>query len=513
MTSRHFFTVFVITGIGLVLRTYSIWYNPAINVDGTLYVEQAKAIFEGRFLSALDCYPYPTLYSLLIAASYPLFHQWPIAARAVSLVAWLISFFFSWKTASLFSKDRLGVALVMLYFVCLPTLVIYSYGAFRDPLAWALLSASYYWLFHTSSRELTPRAAMILSLVFLAAAVTRPEYIAFWLAASIVVLYQSKKTGQWMAALLFVAPFLIFMIISYLAAGNALSDFIFSEAKRRIDYYLQLRNSLTAISQGQNHLLSSYFLKEIKNLLWWNALGLFLKKTIDVISVPGLIFLAMGAKRLKKRMSNISNDQAAMTLILFLFTSFVILYFQAFTSWALTKRHVCMLCYILVPFLTMGVVAFRERLGKKVGFIIITFLILIFSLPSNLRTDKRETKTVLKNVGDIIRQDSIGTEGMIRVAGHIKRLNLVSFYANLKRTGNTCFEAELRLPKIPSECLNAVIKTDFDYYVWDEKHGPGDILKHPSKYGLKMIYSIPTKKYGTLVVFKKTYPTKKGPDR
>jgi len=496
--------IFIIS-IGLILRLYSIGFNPVVNVDGTLYLEQAKAIFEGRFHDMLSCYPYPTLYSFLVVPAYYMTGDWVLSGRLVSLISWLLGAYLAFKMAERFASKRIVSSITLLCFITVPTLVIYSYGVLRGPVAWTLVLLGMH-LFFSAIEGKRPGVNLFLSsTAFLGAGWARPELFGFSAVAIAMLFFHVWRQGPktWLI-LPFLAPILVAgAFLGTIFDVHVLLMSIKDHLSKMIDSYQSIRGGLVILSRQHPPYISTYFLDEARNLLWWSALGLLAKKTFDVFTVPGALLFVFGIKRAFQK------TKPGTTLFhatIFLVTAMVILYMQGITTWALTKRHIILLLYTAIPFLALGVESFVSRGplyrlfgGDRIPALLLCLLILLFTVPSDLKTQKRAEKHIFQEIGATIQRMEPKDPGPIGVAGYMKRLNLIYFYANLNKEGDTCFDPTLRLERdeTPEKVLGRIL-----YYIWDEKDGPKDLPMAPDKYGLTRVRRWHSKKSGEILLFK-----------
>ena len=73
--------------IGFLVRLYAYHHTYIINPDGILYINQARAIFNGQWAEVFSCgQSNLTLYPLLIVGLYTIVPDWLLAAKGVSFL-------------------------------------------------------------------------------------------------------------------------------------------------------------------------------------------------------------------------------------------------------------------------------------------------------------------------------------------------------------------------------------------------------------------------------------------
>ncbi len=528
--NRESLYLFIILLFGLVLRVYSMRANPVINVDGILYIEQAKAIWDGRFNDILTCYHYPNLYSLLVALLYPITGDWIVTGRSISLLSWVAATYYSWKIARLTGLETPVLLLAFIYVVSVPDLVLYSYGALRDPISWAFCMAAMYYLIDFFRDKEKLSQLMKAEAAFLGASFARYEYMAFVFISGLFYLYNAieRKALRHLFFISFVIISISFMVIlNYEPVMLYIIGPIKDKLSIKLASYVLLRDSLRDLATmneiGQlvaNH----YFFDEIRNLLWWNAIGLLVKKLFDTLRPAGFIFFILGIlyfiKRDMERNGKIFLDKYNKTAfnipLIFILVILIIFYGQAIFLWAITKRHICILLFLAISFIAAGIrylyILIVEKAGasKAYALAFILLFIALSTVPSDLNRCKRASKVELMEIGkEIASLDMfyMGGEGRrsgpIRIAGSIKRINLINFYANLDKNGNTCFDKALYIDGDERERQRKAASVSFDYYLWDKKNGPEDILLRTAHYGLKKVSEFRSDRYGRLILFKR----------
>ncbi len=70
--------------IGIAIRAFAAFQTYVINPDGMLYIQQAKAIYQGDWQLLRSCVPFVSSYPFLIAAAHWVLPSWIDSARMVS---------------------------------------------------------------------------------------------------------------------------------------------------------------------------------------------------------------------------------------------------------------------------------------------------------------------------------------------------------------------------------------------------------------------------------------------
>ena len=164
--------------LATAVRGYLLWQYYCINSDGVLYIRAAQDFFAGNFSAGFQSL-YPPGYPILIAASYPLIHDWELAGQLLSLlcgVGLLVPVY--WIFREMFNTK---IALIACYLAALnPFLALYSVHV-RSESSYLLLSTIVFYLFFIAIERRDLSKFFIAGLLAGCAYLIRPEALGFLL--------------------------------------------------------------------------------------------------------------------------------------------------------------------------------------------------------------------------------------------------------------------------------------------------------------------------------------------
>ena len=467
--------------LGVAIRLYVCQYTYIVNPDGILYIHQARAIYYGQWGSLTSCgLSFLSNYPLLIAAAYPVFHNWVVAASAVSLLFGsftLIPLFFLLKR---FFDDRIST-LGTLIFALIPFFVSRSVDVVRGPVYWFFLVLGLYFLVvHIDKGK---RLYLILcSISFLMAVWARIEAVLFIIVSCfyLLVIEKEKKIKK---LIFFILPILIVVIFSISGVtilGVSLNAFqrvneIPSKFTGPLASYQQLRSEMAELSAENRHSMLQRFLYEARRNIWIIAFGTLLNRALEAFFYPFFLVFAIGLAGIWDR---IKSDCRVLLFTLFSISGLVLIYAHIVQIWWVDYRFMAIVilpCSIFVGFgLEKIIRLLRSRFGLRepLAFAVVCLLILISALPKNLKP-REHTGLIFRQIsGAIVRR--AGNARVIVMATSSFTTTYISFYANLDYPGAPC-------PQL-SDGLTGVVGNNYDqfvrnlkgrgvkYFLWEEKN-------------------------------------------
>ncbi len=468
---------------GFAVRLFDGLNVGIINPDGVLYIHQARALYYGNWDQITTCaLNYFSMYPLLIAGAYGIFHDWMLSARSISILFGSLLLLPTYLMIRRFLDKRTS-AVTILIASLIPALVSRSADVVRDPVAWFFVALGvYFFLLQFDSKKYG--CLTLSSLCFLFAAWNRIEIIVF-LGASLLYLVFLERERKHKKILFFIAPLIILIPLAALVlatTGSSLDDVlrtrqIINKLSRPILAYNNLRSVLATMIQQPEISHLELFLEKARHLIWVIALGTLIIYTIKAFFYPFFLVFILGLPGTKAR---IKKDKRLAYLLLICASIFVMLYFHLLQTWIIDTRFFVPLLLPACVFMGFGIekvfhfMESRLRIRPETTFYIICLAVLAFGLPKNL--DSREAdKSVIKKMGETIAQKE-GNDHIIPVASSMHLLRWMSFYANLGYPGSPCPQPYNDFKSIVGKdykyFLNTLKKRGIKYFIWEEKHWP-----------------------------------------
>jgi uncharacterized membrane protein len=481
-----FFLSFVLL-IGLFIRLYVFEYTHVINKDGILYINQAKAIYNGDWELAKKCgYDFISLYHLLIPLFYAIFGDWVISAKVISLLFGTATIIPLYLTMKNFFDSSIAF-LTALIFAVSPFFVSNSVELIKDPIFWFL---SYMGIFFFAAAIVKDKNYFLAfaSFFYLIASLARFEAVVY-LAASILYLLvlKERRTER---ILIFGLPVIITIFFSTIL--------LYYKNVNLWDFYLKPRIS-HFINQLSEQLINSNFIQ--KSIY---ALKELLVNLLKIIYFPFLPFFIIGSFIFRKE--NKKNPYLLFFVFL-LFLSFFALYLFYLKFGLLSSRYVALMLLPAFVFFSLGIKRFILFLSQK-NFMqktisgLLCLYIIVFTLPSNLK-HKRLDKLVYKEIGEYISQ--VEKNLKVKVLAPDPR---VMFYANLHSPEIECTTFLPGYEHIKnnnySEMVKILKEKEIRYFVWQNKKWIDtkyDFLSTFKKEEFKEIKSWEDTNQGKLILF------------
>ncbi|MBW2194034.1 MAG: glycosyltransferase family 39 protein, partial [Deltaproteobacteria bacterium] len=497
--------------LGFVVRLFACQNTHVINSDGVLYINQARAIYYGQWDRLLHILRYVSSYPVFIAGSYPIFHNWVVAAKSVSL-------FFGSLTlipVYLILKQHLNreiTALCLLVFALTPLFVSLSGDALRGPVSWFFLAFGIYFFSRQTGKKKRPYLAWS-CIFFLMGTSARIEVALFIIISAFYILVVTReeklaKLIYFLVPLLFLVPF---FFLGREILGISLNNVyrleeIPVEIAGIIPSHVELRAGLEVLIDQLQKSTLGRFLEHVYHLTWIIPLGVLLRATIeDAFFYPFFVLFVIGVLDVRTR---IKNDRRILYLVFLSFGAVMLVYFHTFRNWILSSRflHLFVISsFVFVGFGLEKTEAFlrsRFNLRAQNALAILCFLILALGLPKNLRPE-RQDKQIYKQIGLFISQ----------IEGEAKQIPVVatshqtrfSFYANLNFRGVPDQPPLVMRAKSYAKLVRELKKGNIMYFLWEEQEWPTDgfpFIKEVKDEDLVQIKSWTDADRGRLILFK-----------
>ena len=435
--------------LGFGIRLYACLATAIVNPDGLKYLYQAKAIYYQHWSSLTECsVGYVSVLPLLVAAVYPLFHNWVAAGTAITLSFGFAALFPVYGIARRFF-DRDIARMVLLIFVFIPALVGRSADIVRGPVYWFFLSMGML-MFVRAFDEDQPRRFRfdlpLSCLCFMLAVWGRVEAIAL-LALSCLYLVlpgTRRRTAKLFcfllpALVLGLAGGLIVLLTDTAYLHNLRLEKVLHELQGFFANYASVRADLKSLSRQQPGLLSE-FLGQAREALWIVPIGSLVNSMLEKFFYPYVLVYLVGFFGLRARMAADRRVGYFFTLSL---AALVILYSHLLYTWLIYDRFLVILILPAVVFVGFGcqkiVTGLQSRFNitQNKALIILACILVLFGLGKNLRP-RYEEKLVFREIADaIIARKSPGE--LTRIASEPSiYYRWVFFYANADYAGVVC---------------------------------------------------------------------------
>ena len=469
--------LWIVLAIGLAFRLHGFIYAPVINPDGALYIQQAKALWYGLRDQLLACYSYLSIYPILIYLAKFMLKDWIIAAKGVSLffgtltmlpLFWLVRQF----------VGRSAAAFCILTLAVNPTYVVGSYSLERDPVYWFFASLGIL-LFVLSLKEKKPGWMILSSASLLVASWARIEAVVYITGTIIFLLFY--RPFRWRELVCFAAPIVSAAVLSIgllLVMGQAefrlmgLSR-VLGKATGALSSYNVVRGHLGQLIDHWSHRPGGYsmmhFFMRTRNLIWLIALFSVMNQIKRGFFWPAFIFFIFGLPLIRKAL----REQKELAYLLLLGAmAFFALYVQILSGWAMESRFIALFLIPTLPIAGFGVEAVLKYVSRKFGWKqpVILLLLGIFLIAPGVYKELKASSDhniILKKIGEAIARKERGARA-VQIAGTLRRMQLVHFYANLPYQGAPCFDSSLWLKPRDTSALEKAIDLGIEYFVYDE---------------------------------------------
>lgn len=496
---------------GFMLRLYSFHHTLVINADGTLYIQQAKALYFCRYDLVTACYKDITILPFFILGAYKLLGDWVAAGEIVSLffgTATLIPLYLLLRRFF----DRVPATCALFLFAVNPIYVALSTDVLRDPIYWFFVTLGLYFFTFFSS----PRYGLFLVLScisFMLASWARFEGMMF-VAVSAAFLLFAGPANRWKRMIFFLSPLLLIMVAGIgllLLFGRGLDVLLYPRPLGQtlinaLHGYEELRALLRSLNeQNIPGLHGPFFLDEVRNLLWWIALGALITEISRALFEPFCLIFLVGMVGLRKRSS---SDARLVYLMVAAVAALAILYLNLLNNWVVTKRFVATFMFPSFVLFGFGLEKIsrwcqnRFHLPQYATYVLLGGLIFVAALPKNLN-EKREGKLIPMEIGRFLVAKEGGNQEIL-LAGPRNDLALIHFYANLDLAGASC-PLQGIVAVNPGERVDipSLQARGVRYLVWGERDGTGvELATLAADPALIVAGEWQEKETGRLMVFK-----------
>lgn len=468
----------------LAIRLYALHLTAIINPDGSIYIQQARAIAIGQWKTGLNSVTFISLPPALISLFHLVCPDWLMAARAVSITFGTLALFpLNGLLRRFFTPlESLATTAVMTF---LPTWVSNSIDVVRDPVAWLFALYGLYWLVkgvEEQKKILLP----ISCLSFILAAWARIEFLLY---PAIFICFPiiSNRSRKWTTVFLFFLPVIIALSILIIIHGHGKS--IFLQASRLQDgiaaitngipQYAELRKSLSILSHQQNFQLSC-FLDEARSFVWLIGMATIANRLFEAMSYPVTTIAVFSIGAFLRR-NNSSNRDLAIFLTLLSASAIGILYARTLQQWVIEYRYMMLAIIPAALFLAAGISSLAKRINKtgwlteKNSLLLLTGLLIISTIPKNIEA-RGISEVALMQIGKFLDQNTSPNQE-VTIAASEQTIRIVHFYANITRPGAP-------FPKLPDDTYSSLVgasvndlvvnlqRRHIEYLLWEENNRP-----------------------------------------
>lgn len=492
--------------VGLLFRCHAFFNTQIVNPDGVLYINQAKALYYGEWEKLPSCgLTYIANYPFFIAAAYPVFKDWILSARMVSICFGFLTLIPLYALLRRFF-DSPTSSFVTLVYALIPIFIGFGTDVVRDPVYWFFLVSGLFLFIYSMQKSFQQGWLLLCGFSFLLATWARVEGFLFIL-ISILYLVMTEKRGSIKKILFFLAPLVVSVcliaVIGDLKGGLHLDELhrgpeILGKFDAPLQKYRELRQTFTQmISQTRDESLSM-FLSRTRNSIWLIALGTLVNYSLEAFFYPFLPFFILGFKGIR---GMIREDRRLLYFLLLVISGYALLYLHLFQTWFMDYRFLAIVIFPCAVFAGFGVqtcvryIAYKTHWKEGAVFITLAVLLTLFVLPKNL-ISRDPDKVVFRDIGRLIaaRKDVYSPVG---VSASVFTHRWISYYANESYPGALCLAptVETSWEMYPVTSLDDWMghwrKAGIKYVLWVEKRWPAPI-------GLQQIDSIPCfKKLGS----------------
>jgi len=513
--------------IAFLARILAFMQVPIINVDGIVYIQQARAIYYHQPQGIFASYEYLTNYAPLIALVYHFVGNWVLSAQIISLFFSLLVIIPFYFLAFNYWGENRACFLTFLYVVS-PTFVGLSPDIIRGPEFWFFYVAGL-WAFSVYLHEKHYFSLVIALFALFLAAWSRIEGIwpLFLVSGWFVFTRRHQKNWNRMVVTcgLFVVLCIVFLLLITSYLGIDFNNVIYSGLSNRISFALSrvafLNDSLRQMAvtsqvavTPQTAVLPNFFV-HARHFLWLLAIGVTGHSILKVFSLPVIGLWLTGFFCSRKINVPVGGNQSLVSIrfiSVLLVGSLLLLYAQIFLNWENSSRY-CALIYfpsllLLGNYLTPLVACINKRLRLRTSlvYLILALLVFSFSLPEILREGHGGKRVSMMNIGlALAEQREPGKT--LKLLGTTKDMRYVHFYAHLLEPGAPSVYPNCTI-KQPSELSSELIEQlPYDYLLVLESDGSRQrFLKLQSAcpdIDLRLVMEVSSEKYGRISVFKR----------
>ena len=470
----------------LAIRALAFHNTMMMNLDGPVYIHQARAVYHGLrgAISTCSSVDYLTLYTILIAVVYPIAGSWMHAAMAVNLIFGTLMIIPLYLFLRRFVDEKSSFVTSFI-FVMLPVLVVQSVNVIRDPSFWFFSISGLYLLIYNDESK-TPYALIFSSLSFIIATATRIEGIIFIIGGCIYTMSVFKER-RFKATMIFLSPIFLslccFVIVQLIRHPEIFYWYRLREMPRTItgafDQYHHLEKSMTALIVNLQYGDLKEFLEHSRTLIWFTALGVVLNSALEAFFYIFFFLMLFGFSGLKKRMQ---NDSRILPLLMITVISLVVLYFYCLNIWSMENRRLVMVIIPAAVIIGFGAENLINLLDKRFGLsdsksvVLLCLFIFVLTLPKDLKIQEAD-KLVYRDIGETIAHFD-GGSGEIALITLGDSGRWINYYANLHVAGAPCPEKNGGWHNIIGggykDFIGNMRTRKIRYVIWEENRWPKD---------------------------------------
>ncbi len=523
--NNHALLLLILAISALGIRALAFQHTLMINVDGPIYIHQARVVYYGLWDALGTCgdIDYPTVFAILTAAAYSVIGDWSRSAMIVNLffgTATIIPLYFFLERF----VERKTAFLTAFIFAMLPLFVIQSVNVIRDPSYWFFSVLGLYFLsFDTQKRTLY--FLIFSSLSFIVATTMRIEGLVFLIGGVIytLIVFNDRKLQATLCLLVPIALALAGVIIGQHMIpwdNHGLycyrADQITSIFTGLFENYQQIRSTLKAFMDSLPAGSARGFVELSHTLVWFTAIGAILHCALEALMYIFFFLLLFGLSGLKSRMK---SDNRLLPLLFTTLISLVVLYIYCLNIWSMENRRFIMVIIPATVFMGFGVEKLirwlRARTGLSDSLIVIVLCVsvLAVTLPKNMNIQEAD-KLVYKDIGETIAHLD-GSPGEINLITLGDTWRWVDYYANLHVSGAPCpdkyvfwNEIDALAGKKYEDFVGNLRKRQIRYVVWQENYWPRDkfiFLKSVRPEDLSLLKEWRHQDTGRIILYKVLY--------
>jgi hypothetical protein len=516
-------SLFILVTSAFAIRVLAFTHTLMMNNDGPVYIHQARAVYHGLWDSIGNCsgVDYLTLYTILIAAVYPVTGDWMNAAMAVNLVFGTLMIIPLYLFLCRFLDEKTSF-LTTFIFVMLPLFVIQSVNVIRDPSFWFFSILGLYLLVYDDERK-TPFVLIFSSISFLVGTATRIEGLVFIIGGCLYTLtvFKGRKLK---AMFLFLSPvflaILCFVIVQFIRHPDNFYWYQFqgihSTLTRTFERYRYLETSLTRLIVSAPDRYIKEFIISSRTLIWFTALGTIINSALEAFFYIYFLLLLWGLAGLKERMR---ADNRILPLIITAVVSLMVLYCYCLNTWSMENRRLAIVILPITVIVGFGAENLIRCLNKRFGMssstsvAVLCILVFLFTLPKNLAIQEAD-KLVYKEIGETVARIDGGS-------GEIELITLggagrwIDYYANLHVSGAPCPDKYRNWSKDKNIVVSSYevfihnMRTrKIRYIIWDENDWPKgkfDFLKSVQSDDLQQLKEWKHRDAGRIILYRVLY--------
>jgi len=477
-----FRTFFFVLLFGFVIRVFAFQYTFMINPDGEYYINQARALYYGQWENFTSCgLEYLSNYPIFITGAYPLFNDWIIAAKVVSLFFGTITLIPLYFLLKQFLDEHIS-ALGMLIYALTPVFVGRSADVVKEPVFWFFLVLGLYGFVKQIDKK-NHLYLLISSLSFIMATWTRIEAILF-IAVSCIYILVTKQQNKITKFTVFILPVLVLLacILGAVLLGFSANDLnrvdeLFYKFSDLITQYKKIQTGLKELTVQFRGDILALFLPEARRQVWFIAIGTLLNRALETFFLPFFLVFAIGISGFREKFK---RDRRVAYLICLAISGLLLLYLMIMGTWVMEYRWLGVVIYPCSIFVGLGlekIVRFirsKLRINQQAALSLVCLLILISSLPKNLQA-RREDKLVFKQIGVFIAERE-GNRQEIKISTSRATQLWISFYANMNYKGAPCpllyQNSWDYFTNNYGQLIENLKQKKIKYFLWVEKHWP-----------------------------------------